>query len=165
MFNKREIIIWIFVAFVGMSLAWACRLEGAIMNENIGRHTHLFQSVDFKSHSGLELKWKIECDAISDPEWFTISQMIMEISPPFKEAFGIPRGGTKLGGLLNQYGTGKEKDPICIVDDVFTTGKSMVDYREEMDIERWQKSCALGWVVFARIKTPKWITALFQMPV
>ena len=163
MFNKREIIIWIFVAFVGMSLAWACRLEGAIMNENIGRHTHLFQSVDFKSHSGLELKWKIECDAISDPEWFTISQMIMEISPPFKEAVGIPRGGTKLGGLLNQYGTGKREDPICIVDDVLTTGGSM----EEFKIKRqWRNPTDyIGWVVFARIKTPKWITALFQMPV
>ena len=125
----------------------------------------LFQSVDFKSHSGLELTWKIECDALSDPEWFTISQMIMEITPPFKEAIGIPRGGTKLGNLLNQYGTGKKEDPILLVDDVLTTGKSMVDYREEMDIERWQKSCALGWVVFARIKTPKWITALFQMPI
>ena len=135
------------------------------MNENVGRHTHLFKSVDFKSHSGLELKWKIECDALSDPEWFTISQMIMEITSPFKEAIGIPRGGTKLGNLLNQYGTGKKEDPILLVDDVLTTGKSMVDYREEMDIERWQKSCALGWVVFARIKTPKWITALFQMPV
>ena len=135
------------------------------MNENVGKHTHLFQSVDFKSHSGLELKWKIECDALSDPEWFTISQMIMEITSPFKEAIGIPRGGTKLGNLLNQYGTGKKEDPILLVDDVLTTGKSMIDYREEMDIERWQKSCALGWVVFARIKTPKWITALFQMPV
>tara|TARA_B100000586_G_C19911373_1_gene343323 strand:- start:208 stop:615 length:408 start_codon:yes stop_codon:yes gene_type:complete len=135
------------------------------MNENVGRHTHLFKSVDFKSHSGLELKWKIECDALSDPEWFTISQMIMEITSPFKEAIGIPRGGTKLGNLLNQYGTGKKEDPILLVDDVLTTGKSMVDYREEMDIERWQKSCALGWVVFARIKTPKWITALFQMPI
>ena len=135
------------------------------MNENVGRHTHLFQSIDFKSHSGLELKWKIECDALSDPEWFTISQMIMEITSPFKEAIGIPRGGTKLGNLLNQYGTGKKEDPILLVDDVLTTGKSMVDYREEMDIERWQKSCALGWVVFARIKTPKWITALFQMPI
>ena len=135
------------------------------MNENVGRHTHLFKSVDFKSHSGLELKWKIECDALSDPEWFTISQMIMEITSPFKEAIGIPRGGTKLGNLLNQYGTGKKEDPILLVDDVLTTGKSMVDYREEMDIERWQKSCVLGWVVFARIKTPKWITALFQMPI
>ena len=104
-------------------------------------------------------------DALSHREWECITQMIMEISPPVREAIGIPRGGNVLGKLLNRHGTGKEEDPICIVDDVFTTGKSMVDYREEMDIERWQKSCALGWVVFARVRPPKWIKALFQMPV
>ena len=121
----------------------------------------LFQSVDFKSHSGLELKWKIECDALSDPEWFTISQMIMEISVPFKEAIGIPRGGTKLGNLLNQYGTGKREDPICIVDHVLTTGESMKEFKTK---RTWRNPADyIGWVVFARTKTPKWITALFQM--
>ena len=104
-------------------------------------------------------------DALSHGEWECITQMIMELSPPFREAIGIPRGGSVLGKLLNQHGTGKEEDPICIVDDVLTTGMSMNTYREEMDIERWQKSCALGWVVFARVRPPKWIKALFQMPV
>ena len=123
----------------------------------------LFQSVDFKSHSGLELKWKIECDALSDPEWFTISQMIMEISVPFKEAIGIPRGGTKLGNLLNQYGTGKREDPVLLVDDVLTTGESMKQFKTKRS---WRyPSDYIGWVVFARTKTPKWVTALFQMPV
>ena len=122
----------------------------------------LFQSVDFKSHSGLELKWKIECDALSDPEWFTISQMIMEISVPFKEAIGIPRGGTKLGNLLNQYGTGKREDPVLLVDDVLTTGESMKQFKTKRS---WRyPSDYIGWVVFARTKTPKWVTALFQMP-
>ena len=123
----------------------------------------LFQSIDFKSHAGLDLSWKIEMDALSENEWFTIARMILEISPPFHSAIGIPRGGVLLGELLNKHGTGKEEDPFCIVDDVLTTGKSMIDYREEMNIERWQKSCALGWVVFARVKPPKWIKALFQM--
>ena len=133
------------------------------MNENVGRHTLLFKSVDFKSHSGLELKWKIECDALSDPEWFTISQMIMEISVPFKEAIGIPRGGTKLGNLLNQYGTRKKEDPILLVDDVLTTGESMKEFKTK---RTWRNPADyIGWVVFARTKTPKWVTALFQMPV
>ena len=123
----------------------------------------LFQSVDFVSHSGLDLKWKIECDAISDPEWFTISQMIMEISPPFKEAIGIPRGGTKLGNLLNQHGTGKRKDPRCIVDDVLTTGGSMNEFLRK---RHWRNPTDyMGWVVFSRIKPPEWVTALFQMPI
>ena len=123
---------------------------------------NLFQSVDFISHSGLELKWKIECDALSDPEWFTISQMIMEISVPFKEAIGIPRGGTKLGSLLNQYGTGKREDPVLLVDDVLTTGESMNEFKRK---RQWRNPVKyIGWVVFARNKCPDWVTALFQMP-
>ena len=125
----------------------------------------LFQKIDFTSHAGLDLPWKVEMDALSHREWECISHMIRELSPPFREAIGIPRGGNVLGKLLNRHGTGKEEDPICIVDDVLTTGMSMDTYREEMDIERWQKSCALGWVVFARVRPPKWIKALFQMPV
>ena len=30
---------------------------------------NLFQKVDFKSSAGLDLSWKIECDAITDDEW------------------------------------------------------------------------------------------------
>ena len=132
------------------------------MNENVGRHTHLFQSIDFTSHSGLDLTWKIEMNALSDPEWFTISKMILELSPPFKEAIGIPTGGTKLGSLLNAHGTGKRKDPICIVDDVLTTGNSM---KEFMTKRSWRNPTKyIGWVVFARGKCPNWVTALFQMP-
>ena len=132
------------------------------MNKNVGKYTHLFQSVDFTSHSGLDLTWKIEMNALSDPEWFTISKMILELSPPFKEAIGIPTGGTKLGSLLNAHGTGKRKDPICIVDDVLTTGNSM---KEFMTKRSWRNPTKyIGWVVFARGECPNWVTALFQMP-
>ncbi len=61
----------------------------------------LFQKVDFKSHSGLDLTWKIEMDALSHGEWECIAQMIMELTPPFKEAIGIPRGGNIQGKLMN----------------------------------------------------------------
>ena len=134
------------------------------MNENVGRHTHLFQSIDFTSHSGLDLSWKIEMDALSDLEWFTIKKMIMELTPPFKEAVGIPQGGIKLGDLLNEHGTGKKEDPICIVDDVLTTGESMEYFLTQYQRNR-RPFTAIGWVVFARGQCPGWVTSLFQMPV
>ena len=134
------------------------------MNKNVGRHNDLFKSINFKSHSGLDLTWKIEMDVLSDPEWFTISKMIMELTPPFREALGIPRGGVKLGDLLNEHATGNEKDPICIVDDVLTTGKSMEDFLSQHH-QRKLWPVAIGWVVFARIQTPDWVQALFQMPI
>ena len=123
---------------------------------------NLFQSVDFKSHSGLHLTWKIEMDALQDGEWFTISKMIMELSPPFREAIGIPRGGIKLGNLLQAHATGNVRDPICIVDDVLTTGISMNEFRRKRS---WRMpDDYIGWVVFARAKCPDWVTPLFQMP-
>ena len=30
MFNRNEIIVWIFVAFVGIALAYSCRLEAMV---------------------------------------------------------------------------------------------------------------------------------------
>ena len=33
----------------------------------------LFQKIDFKSHSGLDLTWKIEMDALTPNEWDCIS--------------------------------------------------------------------------------------------
>ena len=133
------------------------------MNENVGRHNDLFQSINFKSHSGLDLSWKIEMDVLSDREWFTIKKMIMEITPPFREAVGIPRGGTFLGDLLNEHATGKEGDPVCIVDDVLTTGESMEYFVTQYRRNR-RPFTAIGWVVFARGQTPDWVQALFQMP-
>ena len=132
-------------------------------NENVGRPTQLFQSVDFKSHSGLDLSWKIEMDALSDSEWFTIKKMIMEYTSPFREVVGIPRGGVKLGNLLNEHATGNKKDPICIVDDVLTTGISMNEFRRKRN---WRiPDDYIGWVVFARGSCPDWVRTLFQLPV
>ena len=36
----------------------------------------LFQKVDFESHAGLDLSWKIEMDALSENEWKCITDMI-----------------------------------------------------------------------------------------
>ena len=122
----------------------------------------LFQKVDFKSHSGLDLTWKIEMDALTPKEWDCIAHMIMELSRPFQRVIGIPRGGTFLGKLLNKYSTDKSTDPICIVDDVLTTGESMIDFKRK---KQWREPTEyIGWVVFARGPVPIWIDALFRMP-
>tara|TARA_B100000029_G_scaffold479958_1_gene527508 strand:+ start:346 stop:729 length:384 start_codon:yes stop_codon:yes gene_type:complete len=123
----------------------------------------LFQKIDFKSHSGLDLTWKIEMDALTPNEWECIAHMIMEHTPPFREAVGIPRGGNILGRLMNKHGTGQRQDPICIVDDVLTTGGSMEEFRRK---RHWRNPTEyIGWVVFARSKPPDWVKVLFQMPI
>ena len=42
------------------------------------REQSLFQEKDFIGHSGGQLHWKIECDAITSPEWKCLATMIME---------------------------------------------------------------------------------------
>ena len=119
------------------------------MNERVGRHTHLFVEEDFIGHSGGQLHWKIEMDALDDAEWKCIARMIMEYQQePFSAAIGIPRGGLKLSGYLNDYSTQNPKDPYLIVDDVLTTGGSMDEFKEE----HFKDKKVVGWVVFARKK-------------
>ena len=120
----------------------------------------LFQKVDFKSHSGLDLSWKIEMDALSDNEWKCIAHMIADISDPFQAAIGVPRGGVKLSGYLNEYCTHAPTDPYLIVDDVMTTGGSMEVFKKEHFNDKY----VIGWVVFARSKVPIWCDSLFRMP-
>ena len=122
---------------------------------------NIFQQVDFKSHAGLDLSWKIECDGVSKREWKCLAGMILDYEKrPFQAAIGIPRGGVMLGSFLNQYSTQKLDDPYLIVDDVLTTGGSMVDFRKE----HFSGKETFGWVVFARGFPPQWCRSLFQMP-
>ena len=129
--------------------------------------TDLFQAIDFTSHAGKALNWKIEMDALSEQEWDCLAQMIYEYETRnFGEVVGIPRGGLPLAKALAGYATGNDDDPILIVDDVLTTGGSMNTF--EMDYFRNRKPREFfGWVVFARTPCEHangWINALFQMP-
>ena len=122
---------------------------------------NIFQQVDFKSHAGLDLRWKIECDGVSKKEWKCLAEMILDYEKrPFQSAIGIPRGGVMLGSFLNQYSTQKLDDPYLIVDDVLTTGGSMEVFRKE----HFSGKETFGWVVFARGFPPQWCRSLFQMP-
>ena len=132
------------------------------MIERVGRHTHLFIEEDFTGHSGGQLHWKIEMDALDGAEWKCIARMIMEHETrPFQAAIGIPRGGLKLSGYLNEYSTQNPKDPYLIIDDVLTTGGSMEEFKEE----HFKNKKVVGWVVFSRTKPVEWIRSLFQMPI
>ncbi len=131
------------------------------MIERVGRHTHLFVEEDFTGHSGGQLHWKIEMDALDDAEWKCIARMIMEYETrPFQAAIGIPRGGLTLSSYLNVYSTQNPEDPYLIVDDVLTTGGSMDEFKEE----HFKDKKVVGWVVFSRNRPPDWVNVLFQMP-
>ena len=76
----------------------------------------LFVDEDFISHAGNKLGWKIEMDALYVTDWRCLAKMILEYETrPFRKAVGIPRGGKRLGDILNESATGNPDDPVLIM--------------------------------------------------
>ena len=119
---------------------------------------NLFTRGMFMSHAGIELEWKIECDALTDDDWECLAKMISE-KTEFGSVYGIPRGGTKLANALEKYKTPGSIIHL-VVDDVWTTGKSMRDVMKKGD---------MGFVIFAReriqFNPDNYVRALFTMEV
>lgn len=121
----------------------------------------LFQIGDFISHAGIKLSWKIECDAISLEEWDCLAMMIHSYEPqPWRKAVGIPRGGVPLGNALDKYSTGNENDPLLIADDVYTTGTSFKEFKQQ----HYSNDATLQWCAFARQPPTGKVKSLFTLP-
>ena len=121
----------------------------------------LFVDEEFTSHAGLQLGWKIEMDALYESDWRCLAKMILEYETrPFREAVGIPRGGKRLGDILNESSTGNPDDPVLVVDDVYTTGTSF----KEFIAENYLVTPVICWAVFARDVVSSNVNVLFQMP-
>lgn len=112
----------------------------------------LFNLGDFVSHSGFDLSWKIDCDALVDEDWAALALLISQSVPAFGPVEGVPEGGIKLAVALEPY---RRHGPLLIVDDVLTTGQSMEEQRAERE--------ARGVVVFSRGPSPEWVTPIFRI--
>lgn len=117
----------------------------------------ILQKIDFISHSGKLLDFKIECDALDESDWECAAYIIHK-KIRFRKVFGVPRGGLKLSIPLAKYIEDDDTLPILIADDVFTTGGSMEEARKQINEKN-----VIGVVLFARNETPDWISAVFQM--
>jgi len=119
----------------------------------------LFQWGEFTSHSGKELSFKLECDVLTQSDWECVASMVDELSLPFSEVYGVPRGGIKLAQELEQY-----KKPhvhrLLIVDDVLTTGASMTSAKQKF-LDKYTDREICGAVLFSRAATPSWIRPVF----
>lgn len=120
--------------------------------------TNLFQRGSFRLASGIVSPYKIECDALTADDLDTIALLISERVPKFNWAEGVPTGGLRLAEHINKYATDDHRDPVLIVDDVWTTGSSMTTYRN-----RFLNAPTIGAVIFARNKPEPWVTSLFLM--
>lgn len=115
----------------------------------------LFQQGNFRSHSGLLLHWKVECDALSDGDWDCLAMLAAtRILPSFCEVEGVPTGGQRFAEALSFYARSWGK--LLIADDVCTTGASLEKQRADRD--------AIGIVAFARSRDcPSWVTPIWTL--
>ena len=106
--------------------------------------TSLFQFGSFKSHSGLNLLWKIDCDALDFQELNNLIVGNEKLIPLYSEVVGIPRGGIRIADRIRQLIPATPDAKMLVVDDVMTTGKSMVKWMEDYN--------ANGFILFDRCK-------------
>jgi orotate phosphoribosyltransferase len=125
--------------------------------------TNLFQTGDFTLASGRKSSWKIECDALTPADWAGLAAMAAQVLPPFREVFGVPRGGVPFGLALDHYVDPKAK-LILIAEDVCTTGGSITRYRDSA-INAWGGGPEhfIGVCAFARGPCPPWVTPLLVL--
>ena len=108
---------------------------------------------NFILSSGKSSNFKIDCDALSDSDIQTVAMLLKESLPAFGDVEGVPDGGLRLASAIKQYAT---RGPLLIVDDVWTTGRSMWRVRGDRD-------GVIGAVIFARCAVEYWVTPLFSM--
>lgn len=118
---------------------------------------NLFVDGEFTAHSGETLLFKINCDALRKSDFATLAAEIARRMGRFRGVYGIPRGGIRLSLALLRYCTGSPLDPMLIVDDVLTTGRSMEEARKHFGPH------TIGAVIFTRRPCPDWIMPLFVL--
>lgn len=117
----------------------------------------IFKQKEFISHSGKFLNWKIDCDDFTDEDFDTLAFIVSQ-KFTFNRVIGVPTGGVPFANALTQYIDKKADDYTLIVDDVLTTGESMI--AEAQKISSYD---AIGVVIFSRIKNyPDWIHPIFE---
>lgn len=112
----------------------------------------VFQLAKITLHSGKTSEFKIECDNLTESDWDTLAYLGSRIIGDFSEVYGVPRGGVPFAKALEKYVS--DKGPRLVVDDVLTTGGSMLEKLEE---------CCVGLVAFARGYCLLGIKAVFYM--
>ena len=122
----------------------------------------LFRLGSFKLHSGGLSNWKIDMDRLDDEDVAVIAMLGSRMVGPFSSVVGIPRGGLRLAEAMTEYATERdEDDPVLVVDDVLTTGRSMEQKRAELEPELLYGAKVIGLVAFARGPLPPWVKAVF----
>ena len=121
---------------------------------------NLFQSGLYKSHSGLMLNGKIECDALSYEDLLCVARWIGQ-NIRFGVVEPVHNGGDPLANYLHVYAD-KSAPMVLIADDVLTTGASMEKAKERIE-KKYPIAPVIGVVLFSRGICPDWVFPVFTM--
>ncbi len=121
----------------------------------------LFHWGEFTSHSGWTLDYKIRCEHLTTADWDSIARLVAK-RIKFSMVYGIPTGGTPFRNALIPYTSPKsETDDELVVDDVWTSGASMNEFKRS-----WSPHCGdmYGVVLFRRgpATVPSWVHPVFE---
>lgn len=122
---------------------------------------NLFQFGEVTLASGQVSDFKIECDALKSEDWDCLAYIMSKRVPVFGEVHGVPTGGLELQYRLEQYAV-EGVNRRLIVDDVWTTGKSMSEFSQGL-IETHGVMPLTFAVVFCRGDAPSVLIPLFTM--
>lgn len=117
--------------------------------------SNLIQFGWFSSHSKFQLPWKLDVDALEDHDISSLAKIIAW-KFAFSHVIGIPRGGVRLAEACAKYV--ESGFPTLIVDDVLTTGRSMIKVHDEVG-----ENTTIGVVIFARGPCPNWVWPIFSV--
>lgn len=122
---------------------------------------NLFQKVRFKMHSGGYSDFKLECDALTKLDYETLAYLVSK-NITFGKCYGIPKGGLAFAEALNVYAKASS-DVVLIADDVLTTGKSFIEFRQQLINEGVASDKIKGVVVFVRGNNLDFVTPIFTL--
>lgn len=120
--------------------------------------SNLFRRGNFSLASGEKSDFKIDCDALSEEDMGCIAYLLSRAVGPFSMVEGVPKGGLRLAKCMREYTSAS--GPLLIVDDVYTTGGSILRF---MIAKGWNHKAPIGAVIFARNPPPNWVTPLFSL--
>jgi len=119
----------------------------------------IFQTGEFKLHSGKNSNWKIECDNLTREDWHTLAQISSKIIGEFDKVFSCGGAADFFAQELKEFST--KTGPSLIVDDVLTSGNTME--RVKKNFQAIWNIEVKGIVAFARGPCPSWITPIFTL--
>ena len=119
----------------------------------------IFKTGDFTLASGIHSTFKIDCDELTNDDLYSLAAYANKFLPDFKAVHGVPRGGIRFADQMRKF---VSKDGcILVVDDVFTTGKSMLKFIKDNELDI--NNSVQGLVIFARNQPQPWIRSIFTM--